>query len=414
MKTEYDVEIKPEECESLKDEIMAFADLFCPKEQVLYMLKDKLTGAIFCECHVPAGKLIVNCTIDVPLDPDEQSDYRANRELVEDSSAYAQMRLDAKGGRIFSNIVAEYNVEFDEEHPLKIIGGQHRINAISEALEQEVDEYHGIKVYFNLNMDQRLDVQLISNTNIAVSADLLDRMLETVKGPELRNWCHEVGLLNKNSDFADKKQRGECITVREARTFIINYYLGCGVADFDKEKTDGIIAKTGGNDEQWDNIKDEHPGLWGDQKLKCAGEAFAKLANKQRNFFSEDGQKPSREYADKAFNYAIIAAWAFVAGTLSKNEVRCKRHYELPEHSKKDPLNAEALSAARHKSDPENYRGLGTRTDAKERGRLIELFYLQAEDGKGITKGLIDLALSKYFAKQANLEVQKVEKKVRK
>ena len=269
-------------------------------------------------------------------------------------------------------------------------------------------------MYFNLNMDQRLDVQLISNTNIAVSADLLDRMLETVKGPELRNWCHEVGLLNKESDFADKKQRGECITVREARTFIINYYLGCEIVDFDKEKTDGIIAKTGGNDEQWDNIKEEHPELWEDRKLKCAGEAFAKLANKQRNFFSEDGQKPSREYADKAFNYAIIAAWAFVAGTLSKNEVRCKRHYELPDHSKKDPLNAEALATARHKSDPENYRGLGTRTDAKERGRLIELFYLQAEDGKGITKGLINLALSKYFAKQANLEVQKVEKKVRK
>lgn len=103
-----------------------------------------------------------------------------------------------------------------------------------------------------------------------------------------------------------------------------------------------------------------------------------------------------------------------MAGTLSQNEVRCKRHYELPEHSKKDPLNAEALATARHKSDPENYRGLGTRTDAKERGRLIELFYLQAEDGKGITKGLINLALSKYFAKQANLEVQKVEKKVRK
>lgn len=85
----------------------------------------------------------------------------------------------------------------------------------------------------------------------------------------------------------------------------------------------------------------------------------------------------------------------------------------MPEHSKKDPLNAEALASARHKSDPENYRGLGTRTDAKERGRLIELFYLQAEEGKGITKAHINLALSKYFAKQANLEVQKIEKKVR-
>ena len=135
------------------------------------------------------------------------------------------MKIDANNGRIFSNIVAEYNVEFDEEHPVKIVGGQHRIKAIQEALKNDVEEYHGIKVYFDLNMEQRLDVQLISNTNIAVSADLLDRMMETVKGPELRNWCHEVGLLDDNSDFADKKQRGNCITVREARTFIINYFL---------------------------------------------------------------------------------------------------------------------------------------------------------------------------------------------
>ena len=160
-------------------------------------------------------------------------------------------------------------------------------------------------------------------------------------------------------------------------------------------------------------LKEEHPEMWNDKKLKEAGTAFAKLAKKQKEYFAEDGKKPSREYADKAFNYAIIASWAFVAGVLSENNIRRIRHFELPEHSKKDPLNAEALASARHKSDPENYRGLGTRTDAKERGRLIELFYLQAEEGKGITKAHINLALSKYFAKQANLEVQKIEKKVR-
>ena len=56
MQVEYDVAIKSEECESFKEEIMDFADLFCPKEQVLYVLKDKLTEAIFCECHVTAGE----------------------------------------------------------------------------------------------------------------------------------------------------------------------------------------------------------------------------------------------------------------------------------------------------------------------------------------------------------------------
>lgn len=413
MKIQYDSSIKEEKRVRLENEIADFCEIFEPIEKIIYLLMDKVTGAVFCECHVSAKNLINNCTVDVPLDPEEQSDYRANRELVEDSSAFAQMKIDAKSGRIFSNIVAEYNVEFDEEHPLKIVGGQHRIKAIHEALKNSVEECHGIKVYFDLNMEQRLDVQLISNTNIAVSADLLDRMMETVKGPELRNWCHEVGLLNDNSDFADKKQRGNCITVREARTFIINYFLGSSVSDFEREKTDGVIAKTGGNDEDWDKLKEEHPEMWDDEKLKGAGKAFAKLANKQKEYFAEDGKKPSREYADKAFNYAIIASWAFVAGLLSENDVRRARHFDLPEHSKKDPLNAEALASARHKSDPENYRGLGTRTDAKERGRLIELFYLQAEEGKGITKAHINLALSKYFAKQANLEVQKIEKKVR-
>lgn len=262
-------------------------------------------------------------------------------------------------------------------------------------------------------MEQRLDVQLISNTNIAVSSDLLDRMMETVKGLELRDWCHKVGLLDVDSDFADKKQRGNSITVREARTFIINYCQGAMVTDFLNEKTDGIIAKTGGIDEEWEKLKIEKPDLWINSNLQKAGKEFARLALRQKEYYLEDGRNVSREYADKAFNYAVLAAWAFVAGLLENNRVRLERHFHLPENSKKDPLNAEALGKARHKSDPPNYRGLGTRTDAKERGRLIELFYLQAEKGKGIDKNLINLALSKYFAKQANLEVIKAEKKIK-
>ena len=236
MKAHYDKLIGKEKQESLNDTVEDFVKLINPMEEMLYIVMDKITGAVFCECHVRADELIKCCTVDVPLDPDEQSDYRANRELVEDSSAFVQMKNDAKKGRVFSNIVAEYSIEFDEEHPIKIVGGQHRIKAIAEALEEGVNVYHGLKIYFDLNIEQRLDVQLISNTNIAVSADLLDRMMETVKGPELRDWCHDVGLLEKNSDFADKKQRGNCITVREARTFIMNYYLGCSINDFDNCK----------------------------------------------------------------------------------------------------------------------------------------------------------------------------------
>ena len=413
MKVHYDKAIDDEIKKIIVHDIEEFLECFQPIENNLYIIIDKCTNAVFCECHIKADILLDLCTVDVPLDPDEQSDYRANRELVEDSGAFLKMKMDAKNGRVFSNIVAEYNTDFDESHPLKIVGGQHRIKAIEEALAEDVCEYHGVKIYFNLNMEQRLDVQLISNTNIAVSSDLLDRMMETVKGPELREWCHNVGLLDAKSDFADKKQRGDSITVREARTFIINYYLGSQIKEFEKEKTDGIIAKTGGIDDDWETLKIDYPDWWKNEQLLTAGREFARLANKQKEYYSEDGKKVSREYSDKAFNYAVLAAWAFVAGLLKDNKVRLERHYSLPENSKKDPLNAEALAAARHKSDPENYRGLGTRTDAKERGRLIELFYLQAEKGQGIGKSLITLALSKYFAKQANLEVIKAEQRMK-
>ncbi|MCC8154880.1 MAG: hypothetical protein LIP01_12180 [Tannerellaceae bacterium] len=413
MEIQYDKTVENKTKELIQDEIEEFADKFHPAENMLYVIMDKCTNAVFCECHISADVLLDLCTVDVPLDPEEQPDYRANREIVEDSGAFLQMKIDVKKGRVFSNIVAEYNTDFDEEHPLKIVGGQHRINAISEAFSEGVSVYHGVKIYFDLNIEQRLDVQLISNTNIDVSADLLDRMMETVKGPELRDWCHQVGLLDEKSDFADKNQRGNSITVREARTFILNYYRGMKVKEFDKEKTDGIIAKTGGIDEEWETLKAENRDLWNNKKLQNAGKEFARLAKRQMEYYSEDGKNALKEYADKAFNYAILAAWTFTSGLLESNPVRLNRHFELPENSKKDPLNAEALAAARHKSDPENYRGLGTRTEAKERGRLIELFYLQAENGKGINKSLINLALSKYFAKHANLEVIKAEQRIK-
>ena len=49
------------------------------------------------------------------------------------------------------------------------------------------------------------------------------------------------------------------------------------------------------------------------------------------------------------------------------------------------------------------------RMDAKERGRFVELFYLQAEKGEGITKASVELAIKKFHAKQAQLEVMEAE-----
>ena len=159
----------------VKDQVRQFMGKFDPLEkESLYVLTDPRTNARYCECHLRGSKFIPLSTIDVPLDPEEQAEYRANREIVQDHIAFERMKEDALKRRTFSNIVAEFTTTFDPDHPLKIIGGQHRFMAIKEVLDAGIDETHGLKVYFGLDPDQRLDVQEISNTNIAVSTDLFD------------------------------------------------------------------------------------------------------------------------------------------------------------------------------------------------------------------------------------------------
>jgi hypothetical protein len=321
------------------------------------------------------------------------------------------VQSDAKERRTFSNIVAEFTSSFDADRPLKIIGGQHRFKAIKEAGELGINEYHGVKVYFALSMDQRLDVQLISNTNIAASTDLFDRMQETQAGPHLRNWCQDCGLLAQGQDFADRRRTGSAVTVRAIRSFILNYFKG-GQLDankFDRSETMPSIVKTGQVDPEWETLRKTKPSIWQDPQLREAGKKYSALVEAQRNAFK--GRSASADFENKALNSAIMTAWAYVAGVLRNNRTRLERHFNLMTAKGKDPLNAAALAKGRHKTDPENYRGLGYRTDAKERGRLVELFYLQAEKGTGITPSLIDLAIKKYHAKRAILEVAEAEEK---
>ena len=392
----------------------AFIKTFLPLEGLdVLLLVDHRTGAKFCECHVKASKLIPLGTTDVPLDPDEQGDYRANRELVANAAAFTKMIDDAKLRRSFSNLVAEFTTDFDKEHPMKIIGGQHRFEAIKAALAADTDEYHGVKVYFDLDMEQRLDVQLISNTNLALSGDLFDRMHETAMGPQLRDWAQSVGLLDKGQDFADRRARGGPISVQLARTFIMNYFAGRNVdaKKFDVTETTPELCATGQHDDDWEKLRHDHPDLWKDAGLKRAGIEFAALVKAQRAACIKLTPKPPIDHFEKAMNPAILASWAYTAGMVHNNEVRLKRHYALAGTPNRDPLNASALAKGRHKTDPENYRGLGYRTDAKERGRLAELFFLQTEKGDGIAKANIEVAIAKFHAKQATLEVAKLEAK---
>ena len=394
--------------------IKQFEDEFVPLESKdsLLLLVDKLTGANFCECHIKGSTLVSLGTIDAPLDPEDQPDYRANREIRLNHPAFLKMKEDARKGRAFSNIVSEYTKEFDPAHPLKIVGGQHRFQAIQDAVANNIDEYHGVKVYFNLDMNQRIDVQLVSNTNIAISGDLFDRMQETFQGPELRGWCQTVGLLGPSQDFADQYARGGAISVRIARSFITNYFTGRKVDPkaFAVTDTTPVLCVSGEHDPNWDLLKSGTPGLWTDKKLIAAAKEFAHLVEAQRKAFqSKLRTKP--DYPEKAFSAAIYSAWAYVAGILHDNEPRLKRHYSLRSAAGTDPLNAAALAKGRHKTDSDTYRGLGYRTDAKERARFVELFFLQAENGEGITAKAIEVAIKQYHAKQANLEVMKAKEK---
>src|SRR3989338_6133410 len=96
---------------NLEEQITSFNEYFEPIEKNNEnIFIDNRTEAIYFECHIKAKKLIELSTIDVPLDPESQAEYRANRDIVEDHNAYLMMKEDALGCRSFSNIVGEYNV----------------------------------------------------------------------------------------------------------------------------------------------------------------------------------------------------------------------------------------------------------------------------------------------------------------
>lgn len=380
----------------------------------LYIFKDFRNNALFTECHVSAEQLISKSTTETSLDPQNQPEYRANREVVTDDPAFLAMKEDAQQGRVFSNLVAEYDTSYDPEHPLKIIGGQHRFQAIAGALPTQSEKFHGVKVYFGLTSEQRLDVQLISNTNIEISADLLDRMQETLRGPELRSWCQEVGLLPAQTDFSDRRAKDKPISVRLARSFIVNFVRGRAISsdNFEKCDTTPYLCKTGADvDEEYQKVCS--PALWADHALESAGKEYARLiqAHKVAMDRRKDFAKLT-DYSQKSVSLSVISAWAFVAGHLQSNPVRLKRHYALSDQ-KPDPLNVAVLAKGRHKTDPENYRGLGVRADPKERGRMVELFYLQAEKGEGMNPGIVDVAIKRYHAKVTLLDAKKAEEKLK-
>jgi hypothetical protein len=353
-------------------------------DKKIIVFQDGVKGSYYIKCSLLAKDAADLCDLNAKLDVSKSESYRANRRVFFKHETYQKMVIDSRGGREFNDIIVEYNKGYNPESPLKVWGGQHRISAIKTG-GIEKNRYHGFKIFFSLSKEQRTEVALISNTNISVSNDTFDRMVEeTIFGDYLRRWCKKVGLLDKNEDFPDIGSQSEKITVKLARSFVTNFYKGKerGRELVEKEIClkvyNPYLAKTGATiDTVYEKIMKEN-NILQDSELLKAGMEFVKLHNAQYKAVKNKASTISnrKTYRNKALVESFITAWSYVAGLLQSHSIRLLNHYKIPTTTKKipDPLNAKEMSEFKHDQDPPAYRGLGTRSSTKERQRVVQLF----------------------------------------
>jgi hypothetical protein len=399
------------------DKVEDFLDAFQPHETklgvplVLYC--DEKSGAYYLVCHIDAGTLVSNADLEASLDGSEgDAIYKLNREISEAHIAYRQMEGDARKGRSFEDLVIEYDTSYRREIPLKVYGGQHRVRAITNALKSKKNILHGVRVYFDLNRDQKVEIAMVNNTSIAVSKDLLDRMREQLLGNELRFWGQRAGLINYGRDYSDRRNP-DVPTIRIARTLLVNFFRGQN--EQPNAFHNPVVCKSGGLDENYLALRKEID--WGSKALLEMGRAFAALHQAQREVVLNREKDSSVEYARKALSLSVVASWSYAAGLFQRDRKLLKILYNLPKSVKPpdDPLNAKALSGARLKGvDHDRYRGLGVRFSQKELGRMLEVFILLATMAKQkrVTRSLANVALQTYEAKAAKYEADKAIGKI--
>jgi len=387
-------------------ELQAFLKQFPPYElqkgAKLCLYFDKKSKAYYLLCHLEGSVLAQYSDINATLGNDDEDEiYKLNRDLTIDQTAYKDMEKDAAEGRSFEDIVLEFDKSYRQAKPLKVYGGQHRINAISINEKTNGNILHGVRVYFGLSREQKVEIAMVNNTAIAVPNDLIDRMREQLLGSELRNWCQKVGLLESGQDFADRRSP-EIPTVRIARTLIVNFVYAQKATEITgfHEPT---LCKSGGVDDDYIGVRKQIN--WDDPALIEMGRQFASLHLQQRKIVSERADENYAEFARKALSLSVVASWSYAAGLFQRNNNYLQVLYSLPDkvHSPQDPLNALALSQARLKgTDPDTYRGLGTRNSDKELGRMLEVFMVVAQKNKDkISKELANAAIQSYEAKRS-------------
>lgn len=236
---------------------------------------------------------------------------------------------------------------------------------------------------------------------------------ETIYGGVLRKWCQKVGFLGENEDFPDIGSRSEKITVKKARSFVTNFYLGdtrgreLKSNELDRNVYEPYLVETGvktGADSEitadpvYEKIMRQR-NILNDDALLEAGQRFLALHNAQYRAVADPKTsiKNNKGYKNKALVESVLCGWSYVAGLLQSHPARLANHYRVPKTSGKvpDPLNAEEMSKYKHDKDEPTYRGLGTRSALRDRQRIAQLFLAKSlEENVTIDTRFMDKAVS--------------------
>ena len=380
------------------------------KNVPIFIFQDGVKKSYYIRCAITGKTMADIISLDARLDAESGETFRGNREILETHNTFRRMRADAENEREFNDIIAEYITSYLPKKPLKVWGGQHRSRAIIDAyLQKKVSRYHGFRVYVCLSKEQRIELAMISNTNIAVSNDLFDRQMEeTYMGPHLRRWCVKVGLLKEGEDFPDVGSHAERITTQGARSFIVNYFKGKQAgeqvidAELDRNVYEPYLCQTGiFLDEEYQQLTEKMGShLWTDKGLIEAAKAFAKLHKAQYDAIKKS-KVNFKVFRMKAMAPSVLTAWSYVTGLLQSHPARLQVHLTVPPPPKDapDPLNAEEMNQFRYYQDIETYRGLGTRSIMKDRQRMAQVFLARSIDAAAtLDKKLLNQAVNQFTA----------------
>lgn len=414
----------------------------------LLLSQDSAGGVYFLDCHLTSEDIAlrldsrtrlrvldVESGDDMPDEPtadseegeqeesQQYSEFGFNREIQEGNRIFQKMVEDAGSGRSFLGIVLEWDQNYGpEEQPLKILGGQHRCEAVRRAFEADEgsSQVHSVRVHFGLSAEQQAAIIDIYNANIDVPKALWDRIGEQLLGGHSLAWAQRVGLLEADDNFSDRVSLSRPLTVQVVRCFAVNYFRGRSrELPFEGDDavflTDVDIVKTGlvETNEEYQALA-RNPATWQGEGFENAGREFARLNRRQREICQSS--PGLGRFQNKAVTPAVAAGWGYAAGILSRHDDRMALLFRLgTDHDGRtspDPLNGRLLADYHHSRYIATYRGLGTRQTRAEAQKLAYVFLAHANPSttrRCLSREILDYAVGEYYRLLGRLEQQEEE-----